>query len=118
LTVFYAGNSFRAIQGPAPREAGGPNTRKVQMNESSAATRSATARERIEEILDSVRPAIRADGGDIELVGFDELDGVVRIRMVGACHACPMSMLTLKAGIEQRLRMQVPEVRSVESVSV
>jgi len=86
------------------------------MNDSHAATREASARERIEEILDSVRPAIRADGGDIELVGFDERDGIVRIRMVGACYACPMSMLTLKAGIEQRLRMQVPEVRAVESV--
>jgi len=86
------------------------------MNDSHAATREASALERIEEILDSVRPAIRADGGDIQLVGFDELSGVVRIRMVGACYACPMSMLTLKAGIEQRLRMQVPEVRAVESV--
>jgi Fe-S cluster biogenesis protein NfuA len=86
------------------------------MNDSSAATRSSSAEDRIEEILDSIRPAIRADGGDIELVGFDVADGVVRIRMVGACYACPMSMLTLKAGIEQRLRMQVPEVRSVESV--
>jgi Fe-S cluster biogenesis protein NfuA len=86
------------------------------MNDANAATRSATARARIEEILDSIRPAIRADGGDIELVHFDEVDGVVRIRMVGACYACPMSMLTLKAGIEQRLRMQVPEVRTVESV--
>ncbi|MCK5447049.1 MAG: NifU family protein, partial [Gemmatimonadetes bacterium] len=54
------------------------------MNESSAATRNASARERIEEVLDSIRPAIRADGGDIELVGFDPLDGIVRIRMVGA----------------------------------
>ena len=86
------------------------------MSKSSAATQGAPATERIEEILDSIRPAIRADGGDIELVSFDEISGVVRIRMVGACYACPMSMLTLKAGIEQRLRMQVPEVRSVESV--
>lgn len=86
------------------------------MNDSSAATRDAPVRERIEEILDSIRPAIRTDGGDIQFLGFDETSGVVRIRMVGACHACPMSMLTLKAGIEQRLRMQVPEVRSVESV--
>jgi Fe-S cluster biogenesis protein NfuA len=86
------------------------------MTDSSSATRTASVPDRIEEILDSIRPAIRADGGDIEYVGFDEIDGVVRIRMVGACYACPMSMLTLKAGIEQRLRMQVPEVRSVESV--
>lgn len=88
----------------------------MPMNDSSSATRTASVSERVEEILDSIRPAIRADGGDIEYVGFDEIDGVVRIRMVGACYACPMSMLTLKAGIEQRLRMQVPEVRSVETV--
>ncbi|TDJ48043.1 MAG: NifU family protein [Gemmatimonadetes bacterium] len=71
---------------------------------------------RILEVLSSIRPAIRADGGDIELVEFDERTGRVDIRMVGACYACPMSMLTLKAGIEQRLRMIVPEVQTVESV--
>lgn len=86
------------------------------MTDASAGTRSSTVRERVEEILDSIRPAIRSDGGDIEFVEFDPIEGVVRIRMVGACYACPMSMLTLKAGIEQRLRMQVPEVRAVESV--
>ncbi|MFO7586613.1 MAG: NifU family protein [Gemmatimonadota bacterium] len=88
------------------------------MSEATAATRFRPARDRIEEVLASIRPAIRADGGDIELVEFDERGGVVRIRMVGACYACPMSMLTLKAGIEQRLRMLVPEVRTVESVDV
>lgn len=86
------------------------------MEETTATTRFDAARQRIEEVLDSIRPAIRVDGGDIELVGFDEVTGVVTIRMVGACYACPMSMLTLKAGIEQRLRMLVPEVRTVESI--
>ncbi len=86
------------------------------MSEATTATGARPVRDRIEEVLASIRPAIRADGGDIELVSFDDLDGVLRIRMVGACYACPMSMLTLKAGIEQRLRMLVPEVRSVESV--
>ena len=76
----------------------------------------APVRDRIEEILASIRPAIRADGGDIELVDFEESEGLVKLRMLGACYACPMSMLTLKAGIEQRLRMKVPEVRAVESV--
>lgn len=82
-------------------------------------TQSATddaARERIEEVLDSIRPAIRADGGDVELVRYEEDEGRVEVRMVGACYACPLSMATLKAGIEQRLRMEVPEVRSVEAV--
>ena len=86
------------------------------MNETSAATRPAPVEDRVQEVLASIRPAIRVDGGDIELVDFDEVSGCVRIRMVGACHACPMSMLTLKAGIEQRLRMIVPEVNTVESV--
>jgi len=75
-----------------------------------------TARGKIEDVLASIRPAIRADGGDIELVEFDAGKGLVGVRMVGACYACPMSILTLKAGIEQRLRMLVPEVRAVESV--
>jgi Fe-S cluster biogenesis protein NfuA len=74
------------------------------------------ARERIEEVLDSIRPAIRADGGDVELVRYEEDEGRVEVRMAGACYACPLSMATLKAGIEQRLRMEVPEVRSVEAV--
>lgn len=86
------------------------------MNDTSAATRTDAIEARILEVLSSIRPAIRADGGDIELVEFDERTGRVDIRMVGACYACPMSMLTLKAGIEQRLRMIVPEVKTVESV--
>ena len=86
------------------------------MNDATASASTRPARDRIEEVLASIRPAIRADGGDIELVKFDELTGIVRIRMVGACYACPMSSLTLKAGIEQRLRMLIPEVSGVESV--
>lgn len=80
-----------------------------------AATDSSISR-RIEDVLDQVRPAIRADGGDVQLVGFDEDSGRVDVRMVGACYACPMSMATLRAGIEQRLKMVLPEVRSVEAV--
>ncbi|MDH3734608.1 MAG: NifU family protein [Gemmatimonadota bacterium] len=80
-----------------------------------AATDSAISR-KIEEVLDQIRPAIRADGGDVQLIGFDEEDGRVDVRMVGACYACPMAMATLRAGIEQRLKMVLPEVRSVEAV--
>lgn len=83
---------------------------------SETAASSDETRDQIEDVLDTIRPAIRADGGDVELVGFDGEEGRVRLRMVGACHACPMSTMTLKAGIEQRLRMQVPEVRSVEAI--
>ncbi len=71
---------------------------------------------RVEDVLDQVRPAIRADGGDVELVSFDEATGTVRVRLVGACYACPLSQATLRAGIEQRLRIAVPDVRSVEAV--
>lgn len=87
------------------------------MSESASGSEtSVTDRERIEDVLDSIRPAIRADGGDIELVDFQEDEGRVRLRMVGACYTCPMSMMTLKAGVEQRLRMEVPGVRSVEAI--
>jgi Fe-S cluster biogenesis protein NfuA len=71
---------------------------------------------RLDEVLDQLRPAIRADGGDVELVGFDEARGAVQLRLVGACYACPMSMATLRAGIEQRLRLEISEVRTVEAV--
>lgn len=86
------------------------------MNDANAVTYSDTIEDRILGVLSSIRPAIRADGGDIEFVDFDQQTGRVEIRMVGACYACPMSMMTLKAGIEQRLRMIVPEVQTVESV--
>lgn len=83
---------------------------------SETATSGPGAREKIEDVLASIRPAVRADGGDIQLVTFDQESGLVQVRMVGACYACPMSMATLRAGIEQRLRMVVPEVRSVEAI--
>jgi Fe-S cluster biogenesis protein NfuA len=73
-----------------------------------------TVDDRIRDVLASIRPALQADGGDVEYVGF--ADGVVTVRMTGACNNCPMSMMTLKQGIEKRLRAAVPEVESVESV--
>lgn len=73
-------------------------------------------RGKIEDVLASIRPAVRADGGDIQLVDYDEDSGLVRVRMVGACYACPMSTATLRAGVEQRLRLVIPEVRAVEAV--
>lgn len=76
----------------------------------------ATTVERIEEVLDSVRPAIQMDGGDVEFVDFNESDGVVSLRLMGHCVGCPMSRATLKNGIEARLKMAVPQVRTVEAV--
>jgi Fe-S cluster biogenesis protein NfuA len=71
-------------------------------------------RENVEKALEQIRPALRADGGDIELV--DVVDGVVKVRLTGACGGCPMSQMTLKMGVEKVLKQQVPEVKSVEAV--
>jgi Fe-S cluster biogenesis protein NfuA len=71
-------------------------------------------RENIEKALDKIRPALRADGGDIELI--DVVDGVVKVKLTGACGGCPMSQMTLKMGVERVLKQQVPEVKSVETV--
>lgn len=75
-----------------------------------------TAHDKIEEVLGAIRPALRADGGDVEFVGFDEADGIVQIRLMGACGSCPISTLTLKQGIERRIMMAVPEVRGILAV--
>jgi len=72
-------------------------------------------REKVEKALEKVRPSLQADGGDVELVEVGE-DGVVKVRLQGACAGCPMSQMTLKMGIEQFLKEQIPEVTSVENV--
>jgi Fe-S cluster biogenesis protein NfuA len=70
-------------------------------------------RQKIEDVLESIRPALRSDGGDVELIDFDEDDGIVQVRLVGACGTCPISTMTLKQGIERRIMMAVPEVRGI-----
>ncbi len=72
-----------------------------------------SAREKIIEVLDSIRPAIQADGGDVELLDYREADGVVRLRLLGACECCPISLMTLKEGIERRIKHSVPDVVEV-----
>lgn len=72
-------------------------------------------RERVEQSLERIRPALQADGGDVELVDVTE-DGVVKVRLVGACRGCPMSQLTLANGVERVIKEDVPEVIRVESV--
>ena len=74
-----------------------------------------TLEQRVREVLDLIRPMIKADGGDIEYVDMSE-DGVVRIRFLGACIGCPSSSMTLKMGIENNLKEHVPEVTAVEAV--
>jgi Fe-S cluster biogenesis protein NfuA len=72
-------------------------------------------KEKVEQALAKVRPVLQADGGDVELVDVSA-DGVVKVRLKGACGGCPMSQLTLKMGIERQLKKEVPEVTSVEAV--
>ncbi|TCL62397.1 Fe-S cluster biogenesis protein NfuA [Hydrogenispora ethanolica] len=72
-------------------------------------------KEKVTEALDKIRPSLQADGGDVELVDVQQ-DGVVKVRLKGACAGCPMSQMTLKNGIERYLKQTVPEVQSVESV--
>ena len=72
--------------------------------------------ERIEQTLDTLRPYIASHRGQVEVVDFDEQDGVLLLRMGGTCHGCSASSVTLKQGIEARLRQAVPEVKQVESV--
>jgi len=71
-------------------------------------------KEQVQSVLDKIRPVLQKDGGDVELV--DVKDGVVSVRLTGACKGCPMSQMTLKNGIEKYLRKEIPEVVSVESV--
>jgi len=71
--------------------------------------------EKILKALESIRPGLQADGGDVEFVRIDE-NNIVYVRLVGACGGCPMSTLTLKQGIERILKMQVPEITAVEAV--
>ncbi len=74
-----------------------------------------TLKENVENALQKVRPSLQADGGDVQLVDVDE-DGLVKVKLMGACGGCPMSQMTLKMGIEKILKQNVPEVTSVESV--
>jgi Fe-S cluster biogenesis protein NfuA len=68
----------------------------------------------VEKVLDSIRPALQADGGDVELVDVE--GGVVKVRLTGACGGCPMATMTLKGGIEAALKERIPSVLRVESV--
>ena len=79
------------------------------------AGKSSPVRERVQGVINLIRPAVQADGGDIELVDVTP-DGVVQIRFHGACHGCPSSSMTLHHGIERNLRDRVPEVTRVVAV--
>ena len=70
-------------------------------------------KEKVQDIINKIRPMLQADGGDVELM--DCVDGVVRVRLKGACAGCPMSQMTLRNGIERVLKKEIPEVRAVVS---
>lgn len=71
-------------------------------------------KEKVSKVLDAIRPGLQMDGGDIELVSVE--DGVVKVRLTGACSGCPMSMMTLQMGVERAIRREIPEITKVESV--
>jgi len=72
-------------------------------------------REKVEQVLEKIRPTLQADGGDVELVEVTE-NGIVKVRLQGACKGCPMSQITLKNGIERLLLKEIPELKAVEAV--
>ncbi|NLY11630.1 MAG: NifU family protein [Firmicutes bacterium] len=73
-------------------------------------------KEQVQKVLDKIRPAIQADGGNVEFVEIDE-NNVVKVRLTGACAGCPMSQLTLKQGIESIIKQEIPEIKAVENVN-
>jgi len=71
--------------------------------------------QKVKDALAKVRPSLQADGGDVELISVSD-EGVVKVRLTGACGSCPMATMTLKAGIERVLKKEVPEVKRVEAL--
>ncbi|MGB9698522.1 MAG: NifU family protein [Thermodesulfobacteriota bacterium] len=71
-------------------------------------------REKVEKVIAEIRPALQADGGNIELIDVE--NGIVKVKLVGACGSCPMSQLTLKRGVEARLKAKIPEIKEVIAV--
>lgn len=75
-----------------------------------------SVKERVEKVLEKIRPYIQSDGGDISLVAVDEAAGIVKVKLHGACGSCPSSMATLKGGVERMVRQEIPEIKEVVSV--
>ncbi|HAZ07782.1 MAG TPA: hypothetical protein DCZ01_04485 [Elusimicrobia bacterium] len=75
-----------------------------------------SVKERVEKVLEKIRPYIQSDGGDISLVSVDEAAGIVKVKLHGACGSCPSSTATLKGGVERMVRQEIPEIKEVVSV--
>lgn len=71
-------------------------------------------REKVQQVIEKIRPLLQRDGGDIQLVDVE--DGIVKVRLQGACGSCPMSAMTLKMGVEKQLKQEIPEIKEVVSV--
>jgi Fe-S cluster biogenesis protein NfuA len=71
--------------------------------------------QKIKEVLDEIRPMLQADGGNVELVEVTD-DGVVKVKLTGACGGCPMASMTLKMGIERKLKEKIPQIKRVEAI--
>jgi Fe-S cluster biogenesis protein NfuA len=73
-------------------------------------------REKVEEALNGIRPALQADGGNVSLVDIDEENGIAKVRLEGACAGCPSAQITLAMGVERAIKERVPEIKQVLSV--
>ena len=73
-------------------------------------------KEKVKEVIDKIRPGLQADGGDVEILNISD-DGVVEVKLQGACAGCPMSTFTIKNGIEKTLKQEIPEVTEVKAVN-
>ena len=89
-------------------------TKKIDRYELLKNTQGGIMKERVQKVIDKIRPSLQADGGDVELI--DVVDGVVTVKLQGACAGCPMSQMTLKKGIERLVKQEIPEIKSVEKV--
>lgn len=72
-------------------------------------------KERVEAVIAKIRPSLQADGGDLELVEVTD-DGIIKVRLTGACRGCPMSQMTLKMGVEKAIKEEIPEIKEVIAV--
>jgi Fe-S cluster biogenesis protein NfuA len=73
-------------------------------------------KDKIQHLINKVRPLLQQDGGDVEFIDF--VNGVVKVRLIGACYGCPMSQITLKDGIEKLLKKEIPEIKFVENIGI
>jgi Fe-S cluster biogenesis protein NfuA len=72
-------------------------------------------KDEVQKVIDTIRPSLQADGGDVELVDVSE-DGIVKVKLTGACQGCPMSQMTLKMGIEKMIKQQIPNIKEVIAI--